>query len=101
MVQDTWHIVSSSRGAMCHVQNESNMSSSGAHEIHMESCYWKEIHGRCIRDECNPRWPMRIGHLASKRTPNLDLSSPKPVWEGKEERERGNRKREGEREFLK
>ena len=64
------------------------MSSSGTHERHMESCYWKEIHGRWIRDECNPRWPMRIGHLASERTPNLDPSSPKLVWEGKEEREK-------------
>ena len=27
VVLDTWHIVSDSRGAMCHVQNESNMSS--------------------------------------------------------------------------
>ena len=76
------------------------MSSSGTHERQMASFYWKEIHGRWIRDECNPRWPMRIGHLESERTPNLDPSSPKPVWEGKEERERGNRKREAEREFL-
>ena len=76
------------------------MSSSGTHERHMASCYWKEIYGRWIRDECNPRWPMKIGHLTSERTPNLDPSSPKPVWEGKEERERGNQKREGEREFL-
>ena len=43
---------------------------------------------------------MRIGHLASERTPNLNPSFPKPVWEGKEERERWNQKREGEREFL-
>ena len=43
---------------------------------------------------------MRIGHLASERKLNLDRCSPKPVWEGNEERERGNRKREGEREFL-
>ena len=64
------------------------------------SCYWKEIHGKWIRDECNPRCPMRIGHLASERTPKLDPSSRKSIWEGKEERERGNRKREGEREFL-
>ena len=66
----------------------------------MASFYWKEIHGRWIRDECNPRWPMRIGHLASERKLNLDPCSPKPVWEGNEKRERGNRKREGEREFL-
>ena len=79
------------------------MSSSGTHKRHMASCYWKEIYGRWIRDECNPRWLMRIGHLASERTPNLDPSSPKPVWEGRERKraskERG--KREGEREFLK
>ena len=44
---------------------------------------------------------MRIGHLASERTPNLDPSSPKPVWEGKEEREKSKpREREGERELL-
>ena len=53
---------------MCHVQNESNMSLSGTHERHMTLCYWKEIHGRWIKDECNLRWPMRIGHLASERT---------------------------------
>ena len=76
------------------------MTSSGTHERHMASCYWKEIYGSWIRDECNPRWPMRIGHLASERTPNLDPSSPKLVWEGMEERERGNRKREGEKELL-
>ena len=76
------------------------MSLSRAHERHMTSCYRKEIHGRWIRDKCNPRWPMIIGHLASERTPNLDSSSSKSVWEGKKERERGNRKREGEIEFL-
>ena len=26
VVRDTWHIVSGSRGATCHMQNESNMS---------------------------------------------------------------------------
>ena len=31
VVLDTWHIVSDSRGAMCHVQNESNMNSSVGH----------------------------------------------------------------------
>ena len=31
VVRDTWYIVSGSRGAMCHVQNESNMSSSVGH----------------------------------------------------------------------
>ena len=31
VVRDTWHIVSSSRGATCHMQNESNMSSSMGH----------------------------------------------------------------------
>ena len=61
-VPDTWHIVSDSRGAMCHVKEESNMSSSVGHERHMASCHWRKIHGRWIRDECNLRWPLRIGH---------------------------------------
>ena len=55
VVRDTWHILSGLGGATCHVKNESNMSSSGIHERHMASCYWKEIHGRWIRDVCNPR----------------------------------------------
>ena len=38
VVPDTWHIVSGSRGAMCHVQNESNMSSNGTHERHVATC---------------------------------------------------------------
>ena len=46
VVRDTWHIVSGSRGATCHVKNESNMSSSVGHERHMASCHWKEIHVR-------------------------------------------------------
>ena len=49
MVPDTWHIVSGSRGAMCHVQNESNMSSNGTHERHVATCEWVKIHGRWIR----------------------------------------------------
>ena len=32
VVRDTWHIMSDSRCAMCHVQNESNMSSSVGHK---------------------------------------------------------------------
>ena len=54
-MRDTWRILSGSGNATCHVQNESNVSSSGTHERHMVSCYWKEIHGRWIRDGCNPR----------------------------------------------
>ena len=50
VVQDTWHIVSSSRGATFHVQNESNMSLNGTHERHMETCEWVEIYGRWIRE---------------------------------------------------
>ena len=50
VVRDTSCIFNGSRGATCHVQNESNMSSSGDHERHMASCYWKEIHGRSIRN---------------------------------------------------
>ena len=49
MVRDTWHIVSDSRGATCHVQEESNMSSRVGHEKHMALCYWKEIHVRWMR----------------------------------------------------
>ena len=30
VVRDTWHILSGSGDATCHVQNESNLSSSGA-----------------------------------------------------------------------
>ena len=51
MVRDTWHIVSGSRGAMCHVQNESNMSSNGTHERHMATCDLVEIYVRWIRDK--------------------------------------------------
>ena len=51
MVRDTWHIVSGSRGATCHVQYESNMSSIGTHEKHVASCHWVEIYVRWIRDE--------------------------------------------------
>ena len=60
----------------------------------MASCYWKEIYGRWVRDECNPMWPIRIGHLASERIPNLNPSSPKSVWEGKKEMEKKSTKRE-------
>ena len=49
VVRDTWHIVSGSRGATCHVKNESNMSSSVGHERHMALCHWKEIHVRWMR----------------------------------------------------
>ena len=49
VVRDTWHIVSGSRGATCHVQNESNMSSNGTHERHMATCDWVEIYVRWIR----------------------------------------------------
>ena len=51
MVQDTWHIVSGSRGAMCHVKNESNMNSNGAHERHMTTCDWVKIYVRWIMDK--------------------------------------------------
>ena len=49
MVRDTWHIVSSSRGATCHVQNESNMRSNGTHEGLVATYEWVKIHGRWIR----------------------------------------------------
>ena len=49
MVWDSWHIVSCSRGATCHVQNESNMSSNGTHERHVAICERVKIHGRWIR----------------------------------------------------
>ena len=48
VVRDTWHIVSCSRGAMCHMQNESNMSSNGTYERHVARCDWVKIHGRWI-----------------------------------------------------
>ena len=47
--KDTWHIVSDSRGATCHMQEESNMSSSLGHERHMATCHWKEIHVKWMR----------------------------------------------------
>ena len=72
MVRDTWHIVSGSRGATCHVKNESNMSLSGTHERHMASCYWKEIYGRWIRDigviqRTNEKWTSGILHFICTR----------------------------------
>ena len=45
VVRDTWHIVSGSRGATCHVQNDSNMSSNGPHERHVATCDFVEIYG--------------------------------------------------------
>ena len=48
VVRNTWHIVSSSRGATCLVQNESNMSSKKIYEIHVATCEWVKIHGRWI-----------------------------------------------------
>ena len=55
MVRDTWHIVSGSRGVMCRVQNESNMSSNGTHERYVAICEWVKIHGKWIRDKGNPK----------------------------------------------
>ena len=49
MVWDTWHIVSGSRGSMCHVKNESNMSSNGTYERHMVTCDLVEIYVKWIR----------------------------------------------------
>ena len=49
VVRDTWHLVSGSRGATCHVQNESNNEPSGAHMRHMASCHLREIRGRWMR----------------------------------------------------
>ena len=49
VVRDTWHIVSGSRGAMCNVKNESNMSSNGTHERHVATCEGVKIQGRWIR----------------------------------------------------
>ena len=43
---------------------------------------------------------MRIGHLASERTPNLDPYSLKSVLEGKKERERGNKKKRGRKRVF-
>ena len=49
VVRDTWRIFSGSRGSMCHVHNESNMSSNGTHEGHVATCDWMKVHGRWIR----------------------------------------------------
>ena len=43
VVRDTWHILSGSRGATCHVQNELNISSSGTHERHVATWDWIKI----------------------------------------------------------
>ena len=51
MVRDTWHILSGSRDATCHVQNKSNISSNGTHERHVATCDWVEIYVRWIRDK--------------------------------------------------
>ena len=66
VVRDTWHIVSDSRGATCHVQNESNMSSNGTHERHVATCDWVKIHGRWISGYGVILRPMRITHVASE-----------------------------------
>ena len=63
VVRDTWHIMSCSRGAMCRVQNESNMSSNGTHERHVATSEWVKIHGRWIRDKGNPK----VGREENKR----------------------------------
>ena len=49
MVRDTWHVLGGSRGATCLVQNDSNMSSSRTHKIHVATCDWVEIYVRWIR----------------------------------------------------
>ena len=49
VMQNTWHIVSGSRGSMCHVQNESNMSSNGTYERHVASLDWVKILVRWMR----------------------------------------------------
>ena len=72
MVGDTWHIVSGSRGATCHVQNESNMSSNGTHERHVAACEWVKIHGRWIRDKGNPKVANKEWPCGNERTSPLD-----------------------------
>ena len=72
MVGDTWHIVSGSRGATCHVQNESNMRSNGTHERHVATCEWVKIHGRWIRDKGNPKVANKDWSCGNERTSPLD-----------------------------
>ena len=98
MVRDTWHIMSGSRGVTCHVQNESNMSLSGTHERHMALCYWKEIHGRWIRDMgviqiTNEKW-------TSDMRGQVFLTQLVPIdWMG-EKREKIEREKKEERERI-
>ena len=83
MVRDTWHLVSGSRGAMCHVQNESNMSSKGTQKRHVATHDWKEIQGRWIRISVIKE-PLGSGQVASERTSHLTSIFSQPVGrEGK------------------
>ena len=91
MVRDTWHIVSGSRGATCHVQYDSNMSSNGTYERHVASCHWVEIYVRWIRDEVKSKstngkltWGMRTILLTQ-----LDPTGWNGEKRGKKEREEG------------
>ena len=88
MVRDTWHIMSGSRGAMCHVEYESNMSSNGTHERHVASCHWVEIHVRLIRDKVKSKSTNGRLTCGNERTSPLDPSSPNRFWEKEKEREK-------------
>ena len=78
MGSSAWQIVSGSRGATCHVQNDSNMSSNGTHERHVVTCDWVKIHGRWISGE-----GAHLTHIFSQ-----------PVWEGKREKDLERKRKE-------
>ena len=93
----SWHIVRGSRGATCHVKNDSNMSSNGTHKRHVATCEWVKIHGRWIRDKGNPKVANKDWPCGNERTSSLDqIGREKRRGEG----ENRNRKvRENRRDF--
>ena len=94
MMRDTWHIVSGSRGAMCHVQNESNMSSNRTHERHVATCEWVKIYGRWIRDKSNAKVANKDWPCGNERTSPLDPILTNQLGGG-EQTERGEKEEEG------
>ena len=90
VVWNTWHIVSDSRGATCHVHNEPNMSSNGTHERHMATFDWVEIYVRWIRDKVKSK-STNEGLTCGMRGQVLLTKFSQLVWGGEErekERER-------------
>ena len=84
--------MSGSRGATCHVQNESNMSSNGTHERYMETCDWVEIYVRWIKDKVESK-STNEGLTCGMRGQVLLTKFSQLVW-GEEKRGRDQRKRE-------